>query len=59
MQQFPRSTEQKRELAQRITDALVETYQVAPESVQVFFQESSSDNWAKGGVLGVDRQPKG
>ncbi|MGJ8521786.1 4-oxalocrotonate tautomerase [Carnimonas sp. R-84981] len=54
VQQFPRSTEQKRELVQRITAAFVDTCQVPAEAVQVFFQESDGENYAKGGVLGVD-----
>jgi len=56
IQQFPRSLEQRRELAQRITAAFVEVYGAPAESVQVFFTEVESDNWAKAGVLGCDRE---
>ena len=55
VQQFPRSVEQKRELARRITEAFVEVYGAAEESVQVFFAEVDGENWAKGGVMGCDR----
>ncbi len=55
IQQFPRSVEQKRELAERITDAFVQAYGQSPESVQIFFQETEQENWARGGRLGVDQ----
>ncbi|SDL97102.1 4-oxalocrotonate tautomerase [Franzmannia pantelleriensis] len=54
IQQFPRDVEQKRELAKRITAAFVEVYEAKPESVQVFFSEVESEDWAKGGVMGCD-----
>ncbi|MBD3894721.1 4-oxalocrotonate tautomerase family protein [Halomonas sp. ML-15] len=54
IQQFPRDLDQKRELAQRITAAFVEVYDAKPESVQVFFSEVESEDWAKGGVMGCD-----
>lgn len=56
IQQFPRPLEQRRELAQRITTAFVEVYGTPAESVQVFFTEVESENWAKGGVMGCDRE---
>ncbi|PMR72189.1 tautomerase family protein [Halomonas heilongjiangensis] len=56
IQQFPRSVEQKRELARRITEAFAEAYGAKAESVQVFFSEVDGENWAKGGVMGCDRE---
>lgn len=56
IQQFPRSVEHKRELAARVTAAFVEAYDLAPESVQIFFQETDKEDWARGGKLGVDQQ---
>ncbi|MFY0989550.1 tautomerase family protein [Halomonas sp. C05BenzN] len=56
IQQFPRSVEQKRELARRITEAFVEAYDARPESVQVFFSEVDGENWSRGGVMGCDRE---
>ncbi|MDC8803174.1 4-oxalocrotonate tautomerase family protein [Halomonas pacifica] len=55
IQQFPRSVEQKRELARRITQAFAEVYGAEEASVQVFFSEVEGENWAKGGVMGCDR----
>lgn len=54
IQQFPRSVEQKRELARRITEAFIEVYGARAESVQVFFHEVEGENWARGGALGCD-----
>lgn len=55
VQQSPRSVELKRELARRVTDAFVEVYQLPPEAIQIFFAETSHENWAKGGQLASDR----
>lgn len=57
IQQFPRDLAQKRELARRITEAFVEVYDLAPESVQVFFNEIDGEGWSKSGVMGCDRSP--
>lgn len=57
IQQFPRDLAQKRELARRITEAFVEVYGTAEESVQVFFNEVDGENWAKAGTMGCDRIP--
>lgn len=58
IQQFPRSVEQKRELARRITQAFAEVYGADEASVQVFFSEVDGENWARGGVMGCDRAPE-
>jgi len=55
IQQFPRDVEHKRELAERITEAFVQSYGQPPESVQIFFQETEKENWARGGRLGVNQ----
>lgn len=55
IQQLPQDVEAKRRLAAEITRAVVEQYQVAPEKVQIFFQEADAESWSKGGRLGVDR----
>lgn len=55
IQQFPRSPEQKRLLAEKMTNAFVEAYGIAPDSVQIFFQETAKEDWARGGRLGGDR----
>ena len=46
-----RSGEQKKELAKAITDSMVETINVKPESVQVIFIEVDRENWAVGGNI--------
>ncbi|WP_106419084.1 4-oxalocrotonate tautomerase DmpI [Salinicola tamaricis] len=56
IQQSPRSVELKRELVEKVTNAFVEVYQLPPEAIQIFFAETSHENWAKGGVLASDRE---
>ncbi|HWQ24736.1 MAG TPA: 2-hydroxymuconate tautomerase [Gaiellaceae bacterium] len=50
-----RSLEQKRKLVQAITKAMVEHAGANPETLHVILHEIPRENWAKGGVLGVDR----
>jgi len=51
-----RTTDQKRKLAQRITDAMVEEAGARREAVVVSFVEVSKESYASGGVLRVDKQ---
>jgi len=51
-----RSTEQKRELTKAITDAMVTHAAVKPDGLHVIIQEIPKENWARGGVLGIDRK---
>ena len=51
-----RSAEQKRKLAQRITDAMVEEAGARREAIVVAFHEVSKESYASGGVLMVDKQ---
>lgn len=46
-----RTLEQKREVAKRITDTLVEVCGAARERVHVIINEVEEDNWARGGQL--------
>ena len=55
VQQSPRDIELKRHLVAGITEAFVDAYGIAPESVQVFIHEVDHDNWAKAGILASDR----
>jgi 4-oxalocrotonate tautomerase len=55
VQQSPRNIELKRRLVAGITEAFVDAYGIAPESVQVFIHEVDHDNWAKAGILASDR----
>jgi 4-oxalocrotonate tautomerase len=51
-----RTADQKRKLAQRITDAMVEEAGAHREAVVVAFHEVSKESYASGGVLLVDKQ---
>lgn len=50
-----RSVDQKRKLAQRLTDALVEEVGAKREAVTVAFVEVSRESYATGGVLKADQ----
>ena len=50
-----RTADQKRKLAQRITDAMVEDAGARREAVVVAFHEVSKESYASGGVLMVDK----
>ena len=50
-----RSADQKRKLAQRITDAMVEEAGARREAVVVTFNEVSKESYASGGVLMADK----
>jgi 4-oxalocrotonate tautomerase len=53
-----RTTEQKRKLAERITDVLVEEAGARRETVVVAFHEVSRESYASGGVLLADQGRK-
>jgi len=50
-----RTTEQKRRIAQRMTDVLVEEAKTAKEGVVVTFVDVEKDSYARGGELMVDK----
>lgn len=50
-----RSADQKRKLAQRITDAMVEEAGARQEAIVVTFVEVSAESYASGGVLMADK----
>lgn len=50
-----RTLDQKRRVAARITDALVEEAGARREMVQVRFLEVTKETWGRGGLLGIDR----
>lgn len=50
-----RTLEQKRALVRAITDAMVEHAGARPEGLHVILQEIPRENWARAGLLGVDR----
>lgn len=51
-----RTTEQKRKLAQRITDVMVEEAGARREAIVVAFHEVSKESYASGGVLMSDKK---
>jgi 4-oxalocrotonate tautomerase len=50
-----RTVEQKRKLAQRITDAMVEEAEARREAIVVTFNEVSKESYSSGGVLMADK----
>ena len=52
-----RTVEEKRELARRMTDVVIDVYRVDPATVTVFIEEVPPENFARSGVLAVDREP--
>ena len=46
-----RTRQQKRELAQEITDAMVRIAGTSPEGTIVIFDHVKKEDWAQGGVL--------
>jgi len=51
-----RSADQKRKLAQRITDVMAEEAGAKREAVVVTFVEVSKESYASGGVLMADKK---
>jgi 4-oxalocrotonate tautomerase len=52
-----RTTEQKRKIAQRITDVLVEEAKTDREAIVITFLDVEKDSYARGGVLMLDKKP--
>ena len=52
-----RTADQKRKLAKRITDALVEEAGARREAIVVAFHEVSKESYASGGELLIDKAP--
>lgn len=53
-----RSVEQKRALVQAITAAMVEHAAVKPDNLIVVIDETTPENWARAGVLELDRSKR-
>jgi len=51
-----RTADQKRKIAQRITDTMVEVAGAKREAIVVTFVELSKESYASGGVLMADKQ---
>lgn len=52
-----RTVEQKRALAQALTEATVRTLGGSPEAVDVIFTDVQKHDWATGGQLWSDKAP--
>lgn len=52
-----RTLDQKRALAQALTEACVRTLGGSPDGVDVIFTEVSRQHWATGGTLWCDKAP--
>lgn len=53
-----RSLEQKRALVRAISDAMVTHAGARLDGLHVIIEEYPLENWARGGVLGVDREDR-
>jgi len=53
-----RTADQKRKIAKRITDALVEEAGARREAIVIAFHEVSRESYASGGQLIIDKPPK-
>ncbi len=53
-----RTVDQKRRLAKAITDAMVEIAEAKPDGLHVIFEDYELENWARAGVLGIDREDR-
>jgi 4-oxalocrotonate tautomerase len=53
-----RTADQKRTIAKRITDALVEDAGARREGVVIAFHEVAKESYASGGELIIDKAPK-
>jgi len=51
-----RTTEQKRRIAQRMTDVLVEEAKTTKEGIVVTFVDVEKDSYARGGELMLDKK---
>jgi 4-oxalocrotonate tautomerase len=54
-----RSVEQKRELAEKITRAIVDVCGVSPADVHVLLEEMERENWSRGNIINSDRLKHG
>ncbi len=50
-----RTIEQKREIAQKVTEVISHVAKTKKEDVEVIFSEMKKENFSKGGTLAADR----
>lgn len=51
-----RTVEQKRAMVKEVTDAIVRTINARPDAVSIILREMKPEDYAKAGVLWVDRK---
>lgn len=51
-----RTTDQKREMAKGVTEAIVKALNVSPDAVRIIIREMKREDYAVAGVLQVDRK---
>ena len=49
-----RSVEQKREMAKKITETVVEITKIPQDAVEIIFHDLKKENYSKAGVLATD-----
>jgi len=49
-----RSVEQKREMAKRITEAIVDVTKIPQDAVEVIFHDMKKEDYSKAGILAID-----
>ena len=49
-----RSIDQKREMAKKITETIVEITKIPKDAVEIIFYDMKKENYSKGGLLAID-----
>jgi 4-oxalocrotonate tautomerase len=49
-----RSVDQKREMAKKITETIVEVIKIPEDAVEIIFHEIKKENYSKAGLLAID-----
>jgi 4-oxalocrotonate tautomerase len=49
-----RSVDQKREMAKKITETIVEITKVPQNAVEIIFHDMKKENYSKAGLLAID-----
>ncbi|MGE4273176.1 MAG: 2-hydroxymuconate tautomerase [Desulfitobacterium sp.] len=51
-----RTHEQKKQMVEKVTQAIVETTGAKPESVSIIIRDMAKESFASGGILASDKQ---
>ena len=49
-----RSVDEKRKMAKKITEAIVEVTKIPQDAVEIIFHDMKKENYSKAGVLAID-----